>query len=35
MHRAYRILVEKPGGRRLLGIHRGRREDNIKMVRIQ
>jgi len=28
---AYRILVEKPGGRRPLGRHRCRWEDNIKM----
>jgi hypothetical protein len=29
--RAYRILVEKPAGRRLLGRPRSRWEDNIKM----
>jgi len=28
---AYRVLVEKPEGKRLLGISRHRREDNIKM----
>jgi hypothetical protein len=28
---AYRILVERPEGRRLLGRPRRRREDNIKM----
>jgi hypothetical protein len=28
---AYRVLVEKPDGRRPLGIPRRRREDNIKM----
>jgi len=28
---AYRILVGKPEGKRLLGRHRRRREDNIKM----
>jgi hypothetical protein len=28
---AYRVLVGKPEGRRPLGRHRHRREDNIKM----
>jgi hypothetical protein len=31
MKGAYRALVEKPEGKRPLGRHRGRCEDNIKM----
>jgi hypothetical protein len=31
MRRAYKILVEKPEGKRLLGRHRLRLEDNIRM----
>jgi len=27
----YRVLVGKPEGKRTLGRHRGRREDNIKI----
>jgi hypothetical protein len=31
MGKAYKILVGKPEGNRLLGRHRCRREDNIKV----